>query len=313
MKSLITGAAGFVGKHLIDCLQGAGGEVAATRLPSEVLEADLPVYELDILNPDAVKELLRSFRPDCVFHLAAQSSVVLSWKHPSLTIDVNIKGAVHLLEAAREAANPPRVLLIGSSEEYGQVSPDRLPVNEETPLHPDNIYAGSKVMQGMLGQLYAHAYGLETVIVRAFNHIGPGQSDAFALSSFCRQVAMIEAGLSAPVISVGNLEAKRDFTDVRDIVEAYRILAEKGQSGQVYNVGSGKATSISDALKLILSLSKADICVEQDLSRMRPSDVPVIEADVSRLFALTGWRPQIPMDKTLSDMLQYWRILTVGR
>lgn len=313
MKALIIGAAGFVGKHLVKCLQAAGWKVAVTRLPSETLHADLPIYELDVLNADAVKALLESFNPDYIFHLAAQSSVGLSWKQPALTIDVNIKGALNLLEAVRKIKKPPRVLLIGSGEEYGRVLPEQLPINEETLLHPDNIYAGSKVMQGMLGQIYARAYGLEILVVRAFNHIGPGQTEIFALSNFCKQVAMIETGLSEPVIKVGNLEAKRDFTDVRDIVEAYRMLVEKGQSGCVYNVGSGKVISINDALNIILSLSRTEITIEQDPDRMRPSDVPIIQADIARLSALTGWRPKIPIETTLSDMLQHWRIITSGR
>lgn len=312
MKALITGAAGFVGGHLIECLRLAGWEAAATRLPSETLNVDLPVYELDILNPDDIKTLLASYQPDCVFHLAAQSSVKVSWTRPTTTVDINVNGAINLLQEAITAPIRPRILLIGSSEEYGKVSPEQLPVNEETPLRPDNVYAASKAMQGMLGRIYADAYGLETISVRAFNHIGPGQSEAFALSGFCKQAAMIEAGLCPPVIKAGNLDAKRDFTDVRDIVEAYRMLAEKGQVGSTYNVGSGKAVALKDALSMILSLSTADITVEQDPSRMRPSDVPVMEADVSRLSALTGWRPRIPLETTLSDMLEYWRNI-IGR
>jgi GDP-4-dehydro-6-deoxy-D-mannose reductase len=307
MRSLIIGAAGFVGRHLIHCLQKAGWDVAATRLASETLDVDLPVYELDILDLGAVGELLDSFKPDCIFHLAAQSSVALSWKQPALTLDINIKGTLNLLESILKAPARPKTLLIGSGDEYGLALKKEAKIDEETPLMPDSIYAASKVTQGMLGQIYAHAYGLDIVVVRAFNHIGPGQSDSFALSSFCKQVAMIEAGLSEPVIRVGNLDAKRDFTDVRDIAEAYCLLAEKGGSGKVYNVGSGKAVSIGDMLKIILSLSKTDIAVEQDSSRMRPSDIPVIAADTSRLSALTGWSPQISIDITLSDMLLDWR------
>lgn len=308
MKALVTGAAGFVGGHLLAHLRQCGWETAATRLQSETMPyAECPVYELDILDADAVRALLVTVKPDFVFHLAAQSSVARSWTLPALTVDINIKGALNLLEGTLGLSKHPRILLVGSGEEYGYVQPEELPIQEDTLLRPGNIYAGTKIMQGLLGQIYARAYRLEVVMVRAFNHTGPGQSETFVLSDFCRQVAHIEASLSAPVIQVGNLSAQRDFTDVRDIVRAYRLLIEQGESGQTYNVGSGKAVFISDALKMILSLSRVDIKVEQDPARMRPSDTPVIEADISRISALTGWRPEIPMEATLLDMLDYWR------
>ena len=307
MKAMIIGAAGFVGKYLIDNLLDAGWNVSATRLPSETVNARVPVYELDILEDLAIGKLLEKVKPECIFHLAALSSVADSWENPALTVDVNIKGSVNLLEAVRRMQKPARVLLIGSGEEYGYISPEDLPINEETLLRPGNIYAATKAAQGMLGQIYARAYGLEIIIIRAFNHAGPGQSDAFVVSNFCKQVAMVEKGLHAPIIKVGNLEAKRDFTDVRDVVRAYRMLADKGRSGVVYNVGSGKAISIGEILNKILSLSKREITVEQDPSRMRPSDTPVIEADISRLYESTGWVPEIPVEKTIMDALNEWR------
>ena len=307
MKALIIGAAGFVGKYLIDHLVESGWDVSATRLPAEAINTHIPVYELDILDPPAISYLLEETKPECIFHLAAQSSVEVSWKHPALTVDVNIKGAVNLLESVRVMQKPPRILLIGSGEEYGYVLPEEIPVGEDTRLRPGNIYAATKIAQGMLGQIYARAYGLEIVIVRAFNHAGPGQSDTFVMPNFCKQVAMIEAGLSPPVIKVGNLEAKRDFTDVRDIVRAYRMLAEKGESGTVYNVGSGRAVSISDILEMILSLSNVEIIIEQDPSRMRPSDLPIIEADVEKLLSCTRWEPEIELYATIAQTLQFWR------
>ena len=307
MRALIVGAAGFVGKYLIDHLAEAGWDVSATRLPSESIDTAVPVYELDILEPSAIGELLGEVGPECVFHLAAQSSVAVSWERPALTVDVNVKGAVNLLEAVRGMREPPRVLLIGSGEEYGYVLPDELPIREDMPLRPGNIYAGTKVVQGMLGQIYARAYGLEIVIVRAFNHAGPGQSDSFVLPDFCKQVAMIEAGFAPPVMKVGNLEAKRDFTDVRDIVRAYRLLAERGESGVVYNVGSGTAVSVGELLDKILLLAKTEISVEQDSNKIRPSDFPIIEADISRLRERTGWEQEIMVDITLKDILEEWR------
>jgi len=313
MKALIIGVAGFVGKYLVNELVSEGWDVSATRLPSEETNLDIPIYELDILEACAISDLLTQVKPACVFHLAAQSSVAVSWRQPALTVEVNIKGVVNLLEAVRGLESPPRVLLIGSGEEYGYILPDELPIHEDTQLRPGNIYACTKAAQGMMGQIYARAYGLEVIIVRAFNHIGPGQTDTFVVSSFCKQAAMIEAGLCENVMKVGNLDAERDFTDVRDIVRAYRLLADKGESGVIYNVGSGKAIAISSILDTILKLADAEIKVEQDEARMRPSDVPVIEADISRLVACTGWKPKIAIEATLGDVLDEWRELVARK
>jgi len=307
MKALIIAAAGFVGRHLVNELLGSKWDVSGTRLPTETADLDIPVYGLDILDIKAVKNLIKKVNPDCIIHLAAQSSVAISWKQPALTVDVNVKGVINLLEAVRDAEKPPRLLLIGSGEEYGFVSPEDIPVSEETTLKPGNIYAGTKIAQGIFGQIYAEAYGLEVIIIRAFNHIGPGQTDAFVIPAFCKQVAEIEVKGKKGVIRVGNLEAKRDFTDVRDIVRAYRLLAEKGKSGEIYNIGSGVSVSIADVLDKIIGLSKADITIEQDPARLRPSDVPDIRADISKLTACTGWKPEITLDVTLKDVLEEWR------
>jgi len=307
MKALIIGTAGFVGGHLVNELVDNGWDVSGTKLPTESASLDIPVFGLDIMDAAAVKGLLAKTKPDFVFHLAAQSSVPASWKQPGVTADVNIKGVINLLEAAREMENPSRILLVGSGDEYGYVLPSELPICEETPLRPGNIYACTKIAQGMMGQVYARAYGLEIVIVRAFNHIGTGQTDAFVVPGFCKQIAAIEADGGNGVIRVGNLDAKRDFTDVRDIVKAYRLVIEKGNSGEVYNVGSGKAVAIQEVLDKLLALSKADIKVEQDPARMRPSDTPVIEADISKITECTGWKPEIALDVTLEDVLNEWR------
>jgi GDP-4-dehydro-6-deoxy-D-mannose reductase len=309
-KALIVGVAGFVGKYLADELNSAGWDVSGTRLPSESTCLDIPIHELDILDYEAIKDILAKIRPDCIFHLAAQSSVAISWKRPAQTVDVNIKGVVNLLEAVRGMSVPPKILLIGSGEEYGYILPEELPIHEDTQLQPGNIYACTKIAQGMMGQIYAMAYGLEVIIVRAFNHIGPGQTDAFVVPAFCKQVAAIEAEGEAGVIQVGNLEAKRDFTDVRDIVRAYRLLIEKGESGMVYNVGSGNSISIGEILDMVIGLSKAKITVKQDPARMRPSDTPIIEADISRLVKCTGWNPEIAIETTLTDVLDGWRAAT---
>lgn len=310
MKSLIIGAAGFVGKHLINYLKEKNEAICATKLPHEALTiSGVDIVNLDILNQDDISKLLIDFQPDYIYHLAAQSSVSVSWSKPALTIDVNIKGTVNLLEAARFLEKKPRILLIGSGEEYGYISSDDLPLKEETPLRPGNIYAGTKIAQGIFGQIYEKAYKLDIIIIRAFSHTGPGQTDTFVLPSFCKQIAMIEAGISPPIIKVGNLDAKRDFTDVRDVVSAYYLLAKKGISGEIYNVGNSNSISIRTLLDKVLALSKIDITVELDPARMRPSDVPIIEADVSKLTSQTGWTPQIPLDVTVIDVLNEWRKL----
>jgi len=307
MKALVTGAVGFVGKYLITHLKSLGWEVNATKLPKENKIENVPFYDLDILDRTCVHSLLDRLQPDCLFHLVAQSSVALSWENPALTVDINVKGAVNLLETIRGMKTPPRVLLVGSGEEYGYVMPEELPIREDTLLRPGNIYACTKVAQNLLGSIYARAYKLDIIMVRAFNHTGPGQLDTFAVSHFCKQIAEAEAGLQPPVIKVGNLSARRDFTDVRDIVKAYSILVQKGRAGEVYNVGSGKALSMREVLDIALSLAKIQITVEEDINLIRVSDTPVIQADISHLTRETGWEPVIPLRDTIADMLEDWR------
>jgi len=313
MKALIIGAAGFVGGHLITHLLGEGWEVVATKLPHEMCGIlymcnvqDVSMVDLDILNTAAIQLLLEQVQPDILFHLAAQSSVARSWESPALTVDVNIKGAVNLLEAIRAVQKPIRVLLIGSGEEYGPAV--QMPINENDALRPTNIYALTKMAQGLMGQIYAKAYDLDIIVVRAFNHTGPGQSEQFVISSFCKQAAQIKEGLLPPEMQVGNLEAQRDFCDVRDIVRAYCLLAECGHRGTVYNVGSGRAVSIQTVLDTILSLIETNVTVTRDPARMRPSDTPLMMADIFRLTAHTQWKPQIPLETTLIDMLRYWTL-----
>lgn len=308
-NAIIIGAGGFVGIHLARHLQSTGKyRVIATKLPQEHFSCGgVEVFDLDILDRDAVAKLFNRLQPDCIFHLAAQSSVALSWKNPSLTIDVNIKGCVNVLETVRLLDYSPRMLLIGSGEEYGHVKAGEIPVSEQSPLRPGNIYAATKVCQNMIGKIFADAYDMDVVMIRAFNHIGPGQSDAFVVSDFCRQVAEIEKGRKDPVVFVGNLGACRDFTDVRDIVGAYGLLMETGERGETYNVGSGKAVSIQSLLDLILSKSTRKIEVRVDPLRFRPMDVPTIEADIGKLVSATGWTRKIPLEQTIQDTLDFWR------
>jgi GDP-4-dehydro-6-deoxy-D-mannose reductase len=308
-KALIIGAAGFVGNYLIDHLLDDGRwSISATKMENEtIVNSNVDVLDVDIIDGTSVQKLFKAVQPDCIFHLAAQSSVALSWKNPNLTIDVNIKGSVNVLESIRELSYKPRVLLIGSGEEYGRIRQEELPVDEENRIRPGNIYAATKAAQNMFGKIYSEAYGLDIMNVRAFNHIGPGQSPTFVVADFCKQVADIEKGRQEPIIRVGNLSAKRDFTDVRDVVKAYALLMEKGRSGETYNIGSGNAVSVEEILNLILSLSKEKITVVIEKERLRPVDIPKIEADTSKIMHDTGWKPEIELKKTIIDTLNYWR------
>lgn len=308
-RALIIGAAGFVGDYLIKHLANdLKMEVHATKLPHEQLDESLAkVYNLNILEKQEVVDLLFKVRPDYIFHLAAQSSVGVAWKNPQLTIDVNIKGSVNVMDAIRELYYKPRVLLIGSGEEYGHIKPGETPISEENNLRPGNIYAATKACQNMIGSIYAKAYDMDLMLVRAFNHIGPNQLPLFVVADFCKQVVEIEKGLREPVMRVGNLKAMRDFSDVRDVVRAYALLIEKGEQGETYNVGSGHAIAIQDVLDLILSKSTAKITVEVDPAKIRPVDVPIIEADTSKINKITGWKTEIPLATTIEETLNYWR------
>lgn len=310
MKALIIGAAGFVGSYLIEHLSNAyDWEIHATKLEHENLEvSNAHVHNLNIMNAHEMDALLKAVMPDYIFHLAAQSSVALSWKNPSLTVDINIKGTLNLLDGIRSIPDyNPKVLLIGSGEEYGYILPDETPVHEDVPVRPGNIYAATKACQNMLGSIYSRAYKMDLIMVRAFNHIGPNQAPLFVASDFCKQVAEIEAGLKSPVLNVGNLSALRDFTDVRDVVRAYGLLIQHGRSGETYNIGSGHAIPIQSLLDIILSLSTTSIKVELDPARLRPSDIPVIEADIKKLQEIISWKPEIRLEQTLLETLNYWR------
>lgn len=308
-KVLIIGAAGFVGKYLIRYYRKQNSyEIYATKLANEEIpENEIQVFDLDILQKDEIVKLLYAIRPDYIFHLAAQSSVSVAWNNPGLTIDINIKGAVNVLDAVRELYYKPRILLIGSGEEYGYIEADEVPIKEENRIRPGNIYAATKACQNMIGNIYSKAYDMKVLMVRAFNHIGPEQSSIFVVSDFCRQVAEIELGRREPVMYVGNLSAKRDFTDVRDVVRAYSLLIERGQPGETYNVGSGQAFEIKEILEKITALSQRQIKIEIDPNKIRPVDVPIIEADVRKLKEITGWQREISLEQTISETLDYWR------
>lgn len=309
MKAMIIGAAGFVGPYLAEAIsQNMFCDIVATKLAHEIVDIpDAKIIDLNILNEDEIFSVLLSEKPDYIFHLAAQSSVALSWKNPKLTVDVNIIGALNLLNAIRRLDYSPRVLIVGSGEEYGRVCECDVPIKETTSLHPGNVYAVTKTCQNMMATIYAQAYGLQLIMTRSFNHIGPKQIPQFVVADFCSQVVKIEKGLQEPIIRVGNLSAKRDFTDVRDVVKAYCRLIQYGKAGETYNVGSGHAIAVEDILNVIISKSEAKISVEIDPNKLRPVDVPIIEADTAKIYKDTGWKQEISLDQTISDTIEYWR------
>ncbi len=312
MRAFVTGSAGFVGRHLINYLLAETDlEIVGTiyrRHPQPPFHSPrVHLEQLDLRDEAAVAEIIARWSPDFIFHLAGQSYVPVSWQHPWPTFDQNVHTQINLFRAVMAAKLPARMLVVGSGEEYGAIHPEDLPIHEETPLRPVSPYAVSKVAQDLLGWQYHRSHGLHTVRVRPFNHIGPGQNEMFVASSFAKQVAMIEAGLQEPVLRHGNLEAKRDFTDVRDTVRAYWMILNQGTVGDVYNVGSGRAVSIQQLLDLLLEMSKVPIRTEIDPDRMRPSDIPVIVCDARKLQQTTGWQPEIPLEQTLADILNDWR------
>jgi GDP-4-dehydro-6-deoxy-D-mannose reductase len=308
MNAVIIGAAGFVGTYLITELSvRRQWNVAATKLASErINNKNCTFFDLDILDENAVFDILRNLKPDIIYHLAAQSSVALSWEKPGLTIDVNIKGAVNLLNAVKRLGYNPRVVLIGSSEEYGPTSAADCPIRETSPANPQNIYALTKHTQNLLGSLYAQVYKMNIIATRSFNHIGPGQSPQFVFADFCKQAAEISAGKRDPVIYTGNLNVKRDFTDVRDVVNAYALLGEKGKSGETYNVGSGKAVELNAMIKQIINFSSKKIELRIDEKKLRLVDVPVVYADITKIHRCIGWLPEIPLDRTIRETYEYW-------
>jgi len=246
-------------------------------------------------------------KPDWIFHLAAQSFVPTSWNAPSESLTTNVLGQLHIFEALRHIGLKSRIQIACSSEEYGLVHENELPIKESNPLRPLSPYAVSKVAQDLLGYQYFMSYGTDVVRTRGFNHEGPRRPNVFVASDFAWQISEIEKGRREPVIHVGNLDARRDFTDVRDMVQAYWLALEKGEPGEVYNICSGKDYSIRQTLDLLLGMTKSKIEVRTDPKRLRPSDVPVLLGDNEKFRKQTGWKPTIPFEQTLADSLDYWR------
>jgi len=273
----------------------------------EHLRSKVKLLEADLRDYTSMYNALERSRPDFIFHLAAQSFVPSSWTAPNETLTTNIAGQTNLFEAIRSLRIDPVVQIACSSEQYGLVLPDEVPIKETNPLRPLSPYAVSKVAQDYLGYQYFMSYGIKAIRTRGFNHTGPRRGDVFVTSNFARQVARIEAGLHAPVIRVGNLDSVRDFTDVRDMVRAYWLAVIKGKPGEVYNIATGQGITIRGMLDKLLAMSKIEVKVEIDPDRLRPSDVEVLLGDSSKFRADTGWEPRIPFDTTLRDLLDYWR------
>lgn len=313
-KVLITGISGFAGSFLAELLLEEGGfEVYGTHISNDVkniesIKKNIQLVKLNLLDKKNVEHYISSNSFDIIFHLAALTSPSDSFKEPEKIFINNISAQLNLLEAVRLSASSPRIIITSSAEVYGMVREQNLPINEETELRPGSPYAVSKIAQDYLGLQYFLSYGMDIVRIRPFNHIGPRQSPGFVVSSFAKQIAEIKKGKTHPVIKVGNLEAKRDFTDVKDMARAYLLIAEKGKSGEVYNVGSGKSHKISDILNMLLSFVDTHIDVEVDPSRFRPSDTPDIRSDNHKIEKEIGWRPEIDIQKTLKDTLDYWLV-----
>jgi GDP-4-dehydro-6-deoxy-D-mannose reductase len=306
VRVLITGVGGFVGNHLAQHLLSSQpeAELHGTVLNhSGVSPVGVTHHALDLRNAAATKHLLQDVRPDAIYHVAAIAAVGRSFNTAWETIENNALAQFNVLEACLTLAPRPRVLVISSGEIYGPARPEQLPANEDTPLRPSSPYSVSKVTQDMLGLQYFIAHALPVVRARPFNHMGPGQSEGFVAPDFAMQIARIEAGLQAPRMYVGNLEAQRDFLDVRDVVRAYRLLMQDGVAGEVYNVASGETHSIRDLLDTLIGYSTSPIEVCDDPHRMRPASVPVLWGDASRLKITTGWQPSIPFEQTLLDVL----------
>jgi GDP-4-dehydro-6-deoxy-D-mannose reductase len=316
MRVLVTGVSGFVGGHLAEHLIAAGdlvvGLSASGRWPEELAHLSRAVRiercDLTAVAADDLAALVGRKRPEVIYHLAAQANPQASMTDPRGTWALNLGGTLNLLEAVKAAdLNPrPRVILVSSGVCYGNPASQYLPVTEDCPLRPNNPYSASKGAADLLGIQHFLAHGTDVVMVRPFNHAGPRQSPSYVLSALARQVAEVEAGHKLRV-EVGNLDVVRDFTDVRDVVRGYGLLAERGAAGEVYNLGSGQGTRLADALDALTALAQTPITVFVDPARVRPVDQPLLVADPSKLKAATGWEPRFPIAQTLADMLQYWR------
>ncbi|MFA5054803.1 MAG: GDP-mannose 4,6-dehydratase [Dehalococcoidia bacterium] len=311
-RALITGITGFAGSHLAELLLNKKMEVYGTarwrsKLDNiEHIKNDIHLLTADMRDGHSMEIVLAESKPDYIFHLAAQSFVPMSWRAPADTMETNVIGTIHLFEAVRKLDINPKIQVAGSSEEYGMVDQNELPIKEDNPLRPLSPYAVSKVAVDKLSYQYHMSYKLNIVVTRGFNHTGPRRGEVFVSSNFAKQIAEIEKGAS-PIIHVGNLKAMRDFTDVRDMVKGYLLAIEKCQPGETYNICSGKTVRIQELLDILMTMTPKKIKVQQDPDRMRPSDVEVLQGDCTKFKKQTGWKQTIPFEKTMEDLLNYWR------
>jgi len=314
MRILITGITGPVGSALADYLLTIPGiEVhgfkrwrSDTR-PIEHLYGRVTFHEGDIEDPFAVAKAIQTAQPDWIYHLAAQSYPSESWDSPIHTMRINVEGTINVLEAARHYTPKARIHIAGSSAEYGWVRPEEVPIKETHSLRPASPYGVSKVAAELTGLQYHDSFGMHVLVTRSFNHVGPRQGDRCSIQTFCQQMARIELGLQEPIIKVGNLDAKRDFTHTTDAARAFYLLLEKAPPGEVYNLCSGNPVRIGDIVEMVREQGKVPIEVQVDPSRLRPSDEPILGGDNSKLRAATGWEPQIAMPQIVSEVLAYWR------
>ncbi|HJS73782.1 MAG TPA: GDP-mannose 4,6-dehydratase [Vicinamibacteria bacterium] len=311
MRALVTGAAGFVGRHLVAELLSRGHVLGGVVHPTDggrgSLGPRIEVFAIDILDDAALEGAFQRFEPDAVFHLAAFSNPEGSWKEARRTLETNVIGAHNLLSAANESRRRPRVLLVGSAQQYGDVPPEEQPISEEREQKPLTPYAVSKTTQEILGRRAFWSGELPVYLTRSFNHTGPGQSDTYVASSFARQVAEVESGAREPSIRVGNLTARRDFTDVRDVAAAYAAIVERGEAGRPYNVCRGEAVAMGDVLSELVRQSRVPVQVVVDPERYHAVDAPLIVGDPKRLETDTGWSPRYSLSETLRDLLDDWR------
>ena len=313
MKAFITGIAGFAGRHITEYLQSRGDEVAglewgdADEIKPFAKAHNVKIFAGDLREEAAVSKAIKQFKPDAVYHLAAQSSVRLSFENPIETFSVNVIGTLVLLETISKSGLPIKTLVITSSEIYGPLTQDECPVKEDHPLRPVNPYAVSKAAVDLMAYQYNKTYGLPVYIARAFSHSGPWQKTVGVLSDWAFQIAKIDLGVSQPVLKVGNINVQRDYTDVRDVVKAYVGIVEKGKPGEPYNVCSGVGYQLSELLTKYQELTPKIIEVQSDQSRMRPVDIPILIGSNEKIKMDTGWNPTIPIEKTLKDTFIFWR------
>jgi GDP-4-dehydro-6-deoxy-D-mannose reductase len=312
MRLLITGINGFVGGHLAEHLHHNSkyelwGLARTSNITLPSLQGIVLPYAADLLSSEQVFEALNHIKPDIIVHLAGQANVPQSFADPTHTLQTNILGQLNLFQGLLQLKQNPLFIAATSNEIYGYIRPEDLPVGEKTPFRPVNPYAVSKAAQDLLAYQYHISHKLRTIRLRLFNHIGPRQTEQFVASAFAAQIARIEAGLQEPILSVGDLSAERDFTDVRDMARAYQLVIDHGKVGQAYNIGAGRTVSIQWLLDTLLSFSPMNISVKQDPARMRPSDVPRVICDNRQFQQDTGWKPQITLEQSLLDILTFWR------